>query len=77
MSAEIIPFAPDVVGDGITLDPDTVLAAAMGNLDAVAIAGLAADGSIYVATSCGASEAIVMIERAKMVLVCGFGDMDE
>lgn len=62
--ADIIKLSTGHVGDGVTLDPDSVLGEARGKLRSVAIVGIADDGALYTASSVGFPETLVLLNRA-------------
>lgn len=65
----VIHLNVDEIGDGVVVSPDQVLRSAIGNLDMVVVIGLELDGSVYIASSHGAADAMLMIERGKRELL--------
>jgi hypothetical protein len=67
--SEVVEFRPSLVGDGIKIDCDQILTAALGRLENVVIIGTEKDGSPYTASSDGLGETILLIELAKRDLL--------
>lgn len=70
--AEVVKFKPEIVGDGYRFDADECLDAAKGQ-DFVTLAILAEspDGELYVAGNANAGETLILMERAKHLIVFG------
>ena len=72
--AEIITFNPEAVGDGYAVDSDAVLDGAKGrNYSRLVIIGETDDGDLYVASTSGVGEILILIELAKRFIVFGDG----
>lgn len=72
MSSNVLYFDPVVVGDGYRFDPDEVLDAAKGQgFTTLAVLGELEDGSIWVSGNANAGETLVLMERAKKVVIFG------
>jgi hypothetical protein len=70
MSAEVIHLRPEIVGDGYRFDADEVLDAAKGqNLGKAVIVGELPDGTLWVSSTCGAGDMLLLIERAKRFIL--------
>lgn len=75
MTAKVLKFDPVIVGEGFRFDPDELLEAAKGQgFVTLAILGATEDGSFWVSGNANAGETLVLMERAKAVIV--FGDDD-
>ena len=74
MSAQIIGFTPDIVGDGFTVDPDEVLQGCLGKLKSVVVIGIDEDGDLWGSASDGRPETIALLERAKARLLASYDD---
>jgi hypothetical protein len=71
--AEIINIRTGLVGDGRKLSPASVLdAARAADLSTVVVIGYEQDGSLYAASTDGTGDCLLLIERAKQLIV--FGD---
>lgn len=68
MTDNVVQLAPDVIGDGMALDANLVLEAAVGELDRVVVVGIHTDGSLYVASSHGA-ETLELVAQAQRHLL--------
>jgi hypothetical protein len=72
MTATVLEFKPEAVGDNYRIDTDQILNAAIGTKFArLAILGETDDGEIYVAGSANAGETLVLMELAKYRIVRG------
>lgn len=72
-TAEIIKFQPQIVGDGYRFDPDEMLEAAKGQeFTTVAVIGELPNGELWVSGNANAGETLILMEKAKRVIV--FGD---
>lgn len=71
--AEAIHLHPVEVGEGYRFDADDILEAAKGQaFVTLAVLGETADGEIWISGNANAGETLVLIEKAKRVVV--FGD---
>ncbi len=71
----VLKFEPVLVGEGFRFDTDEILEAAKGQrFSRLAILGELEDGKMYVAGSANAGETMVLMEKAKRVIV--FGECD-
>lgn len=72
MSAKVLKFEPQVVGEGFRFDPDEILEGAKGaGFANLVIVGEYEDGEIYIAGASNAGESIILMERAKHQLIHG------
>jgi hypothetical protein len=69
VSENVIPFRPELVGDGASVAVDDVLSRAVGKLTCVTVIGVTTEGALYVAGSDGAADSVFLMERAKAMLV--------
>jgi hypothetical protein len=70
--AEIHKFEPREVGSGYRFDPDEILEAAKGQgFVSLVILGELPDGTHWTSSSANAGEALVLMERAKRLIVFG------
>lgn len=70
--AEVVRLHPESVGAGYRFDPDDVLEAAKGQgFETLAVLGQNPDGSIWISGNANAGETLVLMERAKRVVVFG------
>lgn len=70
MTDNVIPFSPQVVGDGYKVDPHIMLDAARENdFTELVIVGIMPDGEIYLASSNGIPNAVYLLEVAKSRLI--------
>lgn len=70
--AEVLPFKPEFVGDNYRFEADDVLEAAKGQkFTCLAILGETEDGELYVAGNANSGETMVLMERAKHLIVFG------
>lgn len=60
---------PDGLGEGVSLSPDKVLEAAVGQMQTAIVIGTAADGSLYVASSEGAADTFAMLALASRWMI--------
>lgn len=68
---DIMPHLVEV-GPGFRFDPDQILDAAKGQeFTTLAIIAQKPDGSIWVSSTANAGEALVLMEKAKRVIVFG------
>jgi aspartate 1-decarboxylase len=75
MMGEVFQFKPEFVGEGYRFDAAEILdAAKKRNLSTMVVMGQTEDGEIYVAGTANRGESLVLIERAKRIIV--FGDTD-
>lgn len=72
MSAEVVKLVPDTVGDGFRFEVRDILdvASEAGLVDAIVI-GIDADGDLYVSSNINGGQSLVLIERAKRLIVFG------
>lgn len=69
---DVHKFTPVEVGENHRFDPDEILAEAQGQgFTNLVILGELPDGEMYVAGMANAGESLIMIERAKRVIVFG------
>lgn len=74
--AEVVQFKPALVGEGYRFDASEILEAAKAkNFDRVAILGETEDGELYVAGNANGGETLVLMEKAKRLIV--FGESDD
>lgn len=72
MSENVLPFKPEVVGEGYRFDPAAILDAAKDQgLTTLAVIGETENGEIYVAGSANAGETLILMERAKHCICFG------
>ena len=70
MTAKVIAFKPEFVGEGFRFDPDELLEAAKGNkFSRLAIIGELEDGSIWVSGTANAGETLILMELAKRDII--------
>lgn len=70
--SKVVKFEPVEVGDGYRFDPDEVLDAAKGQgFTELVILGTLPNGERWVSGNCNAGEALILMERAKLVLIGG------
>lgn len=70
--AEVVRLHPDSVGPGYRFDPDDVLEAAKEQgFETLAILAQNPDGSIWISGNANAGETLVLMERAKRMVVFG------
>jgi hypothetical protein len=70
--AEIVRLHPGEVGEGYRFDADDVLEAAKGQgFQTLAIRGQNPDGTIWISGNANAGETLVLMERAKRMVVFG------
>lgn len=69
----VIQLAPhlDTVGENYKFDVNEVLEAAKDKLEVVTIIGETEDGELYLASSSNAGVTMIMLERAKHLIVFG------
>lgn len=73
-TAEIIKFQPQIVGDGYRFDPDEMLEAAKGqDFTTVAVIGELPNGELWVSGNANAGETLILMEKAKHLIVFGEG----
>jgi len=63
--SNVVDIGPRLVGDGVTLQPESVLEAAKGRLESVVVIGVQPDGEMYVAGTAGVAESFFLIARAQ------------
>ena len=72
MTAEVVQFHPGTVGEGFRFDADDILEAAKGQgFITLAVMGETEDGDIWISGNANAGETLVLMERAKRVVVFG------
>lgn len=72
MPAEVVNLRPAVVGDGYRFDPDTILEEAKDNgFVTLAVLGEDADGKLWISGNANAGETLVLMEKAKRLIVFG------
>ena len=70
--AEVLRFEPKVVGDGYRFDPNVILDEAKDRgFTSVVVIGEMEDGSTWVSSAANAGEALILMERAKKLVVFG------
>lgn len=70
--AEVVRLHPESVGEGFRFDPDDILEAAKGQeFTTVAVLAQNPDGSIWISGNANAGETLVLMERAKRMVVFG------
>jgi hypothetical protein len=70
--AEIVKLHPVEVGEGFRFEADDILEAAKGQpFVTLAVLGQLDDGTIWISGNANAGETLVMMERAKRVVVFG------
>lgn len=70
--AEVVRLHPEVVGEAYRFDADEVLEAAKGQgFLTLAILGQNPDGTIWISGNANAGETLVLMERAKRMVVFG------
>lgn len=70
--AEVVRLHPESVGPGYRFDPDDILDAAKGQgFLTLAVIGQNPDGSIWISGNANAGETLVLMERAKRMVVFG------
>lgn len=71
--SNVVKLAPylDTVGEDYKFNVDEVLEAAKGKLEVVTIIGETEDGELYLASSSNAGVTMIMLERAKHLIVFG------
>lgn len=74
MTAQVISFKPEIVGDGFTVNPDDVLQECIGKLKTVVVVGIDEDGDLWGSASDGRPETIALLERAKARLIASYDD---
>jgi hypothetical protein len=68
MNENVVPLRVVEIGEGVHLQPDKVLSAALGKLDEVVVIGLTEDGEPFIASSEGVAKALWLIEKCKLTL---------
>lgn len=72
MAEKIVQFHPETIGEAFRFDPDEILEAAKGQeFTTVAVLGQLPDGTIWISGNANAGETLVLMERAKRVVVFG------
>lgn len=70
--AEVTKLHPVTVGEGFRFDPDHILEAAKGRpFMTIAVLGQLEDGTIWISGNANAGETLVLMERAKRIVVFG------
>lgn len=70
--SNVVKFEPVTVGEAFRFEPDTILEEAKGNeFVTVAVLGEKPDGTFWVSGNANAGETLLLMERAKNVLVFG------
>lgn len=70
--AEVVKLHPTEVGEGYRFEPDNILEAAKGEaFITLAVLGQKEDGSIWISGNANAGETLVLMERAKRIVVFG------
>lgn len=73
MTATVLKFDPVIVGDGFRFDADEILEQAKGQgFSTLAVLGITEDGAFWLSGNANAGEVLVLMERAKHLIV--FGD---
>lgn len=68
----VLKFDPKIVGEGFRFDGDQILDEAKGQgFVTLAVIGETADGEIWISGNANAGETLVLMERAKRVVVFG------
>jgi hypothetical protein len=68
----VVKFHPVEVGEGYRFDPNTILEEAKGHdFSSVVVIGELPDGKTWVSSAANAGEALVLMERAKRLIVFG------
>lgn len=71
-ATNVVKFDPVVVGEGYRFDPDKILEAAKGQgFSMICILGELEDGTHWVSGSANAGEILVLMEKAKRLIVFG------
>ena len=68
---DVVDLKGGLIGSGIKLEPDKVLAEAKGELTEAVVIGFDQDGEIYLASSEGPGDCLWLIEVAKSFLLNG------
>lgn len=69
---KVVRFEPREVGSGYRFDPDAILDEAKGQgLVAVVVLGELEDGKTWVSSASNGGETLVLMERAKRLIVFG------
>lgn len=72
MSANVVKLELVEVGDGFRFEADAILEAAKGQpFTTVAVLGQLEDGTTWISGNANAGETLVLMERAKRVVVFG------
>lgn len=72
MTGKVIKLDPKVVGAGHRFDPDQILEGAKGhNFTTLAVLGRTEDGTLWISGNANAGETLVLMERAKRLVVFG------
>jgi hypothetical protein len=69
MTAEVVKLITREIDAELRVEPKAVLEAAQGRLETVVVAGIDANGKLYLAASDGAEKAYFIMERAKHYLL--------
>jgi hypothetical protein len=69
MMGDVVSLDTGGIRDGIKVDSDQVLEAAVGKLRSVAVVGIEHDGTLFVAASDGAAESHFLFARAGDFLI--------
>jgi hypothetical protein len=69
--SNVVPLDPNLVGDGYRFDPDEVLEGAKGQefTDLCIIGRLPNNKTIWLSSTAGFAETLLMLERAKLKLI--------
>ena len=72
MSENVVRLQPVEVGEGFRFEADAILEAAKGqDFITVAVLGQTSDGEIWISGNANAGETLVLMERAKRIVVFG------
>lgn len=72
MNEKVVKFEPVTVGENFRFDGDEILEAAKGNnFETLVILGVCEDGSLYIASTANAGEALILMEQAKHQIIFG------
>lgn len=72
MSGKVLKFDPVLVGEGYRFDGNEILEGAKGqNLETITILGETADGKLWVSGNANVGQTLVLMEKAKRLLVFG------
>lgn len=72
--SNVVSLPTGLVGDGLTVQPDNVIAAVIGKARMVVVAYEDDNGELQVASSHGRPESITLFERARVRLISSYED---